>query len=113
MWLTALTSANKMISEVGGTSIGDRTMLDALIPAENKLRDALNSGSNPINAFGEAVKTAETFAMQTVNMSGSRSVDSINCKVLLLYAKFILYTSYVYLDSRQNYNLFIIYVYRH
>ncbi|XP_077271845.1 uncharacterized protein LOC143902635 [Temnothorax americanus] len=81
MWLTALTSANKMMSEVSGTSIGDRTMLDALIPAENKLRDALNSGSSPVNAFGEAVKAAETFAMQTVHMSGAFSVDSANCKI--------------------------------
>lgn len=95
MWLTALTSANKMISEFGGTSRSNRTMLDALISAENKLRDALNSGSSPVNAFGEAVKTAETFAMQTVNMSGSRTVNST--KVLLLYAKYILYTSYVYI----------------
>lgn len=81
MWLTALTSANKMLSEVSGTSIGDRTMLDALISVENKLRDALNSGSNAVNAFGEAVKAAESFAMQTVHTSGSdRTVDSINCK---------------------------------
>lgn len=58
-------------------------MLDALIPAENKLRDALSSGLNPVNAFGEAVKAAETFAMQTVYMSGSLSIDSTNnCKVL-------------------------------
>ncbi|XP_011703663.1 PREDICTED: putative 3,4-dihydroxy-2-butanone kinase [Wasmannia auropunctata] len=71
MWLTALTSANKMLSEVSGTSIGDRTMLDALISVENKLRDALNSGSNAVNAFGEAVKAAESFAMQTVHTSGS------------------------------------------
>lgn len=81
MWLTALTSANKMISEVSGTSRGDRTMLDALIPAENELRDALNSGSSPVDAFGEAVKAAETFAMQTVHMSKSRSDGSTNCKV--------------------------------
>lgn len=80
MWLTVLTFANKMISEVGGTSIADNhTILDALIFVENKLRDALNSGSSPVNAFGEAVKAAETFAMQTV----ARSVDSTNCKVLL------------------------------
>ncbi|XP_011880660.1 PREDICTED: putative 3,4-dihydroxy-2-butanone kinase isoform X2 [Vollenhovia emeryi] len=76
MWLAALTSANKMISEVSGASIGDRTMLDALIPAENRLTQALNSGSNSVDAFGEAVKAAETFAMQTVHMSGTRSADS-------------------------------------
>lgn len=80
MWLTALTSANERISEITGTSIGDR-MLDALVAVENKLRVTLNCGSNPINAFGEAVKAAETFAMQTVHMSGFRSVNATNCKV--------------------------------
>lgn len=90
MWLTALTSANKIISEVSGTSLGDRTMLDALISAENKLRDALNSGLSPVNAFGEAVKAAETFAMQTVHMSGS-PVDSTNFKVLFcIYISFFI-----------------------
>ncbi|KAL0108763.1 hypothetical protein PUN28_014120 [Cardiocondyla obscurior] len=75
MWLAALTSANKVISEVNKISPSDRTMLDALIPAENKLRDALNCGLNSVNAFGEAVKAAETSAMQTVYMSGSHSTD--------------------------------------
>lgn len=71
-----------MISEVSGTSIGERSMLDALIPAQHKLRDALTLGSSPIDAFGEAVKAAETSAMQTVHMSGSHPVDSTYCKVL-------------------------------
>lgn len=95
MWLTALTSANKMLSEVSETSIGNRTMLDALIPAENKLRDALNSGSSPISAFGEAVKAAETFAMQTVNMSDSRSADSTNCKVFYC-TMYMFYIRHIY-----------------
>lgn len=80
MWLSVLTSANERISEVSGTSIGERSMLDALIPAQHKLRDALNLGSKPIDAFGEAVKAAETSAMQTVHISGSHSVDSTICK---------------------------------
>jgi len=110
MWLTALTSANKMISEISRTSIGDRTMLDALIPAENKLKDALSSGLNPINAFGEAVKAAETFAMQTIHMSGSLSFDSTNNYKVLFEHFNVLYT-YVhhtynsYLNFEQNYNL--------
>jgi len=82
MWLTALTSANKTISEVSRISIGNQTMLGALISAENKLRDALNSSSSPVNAFGEAVKAAEIFAMQTVHMSGSSFVSSTNHKTL-------------------------------
>jgi len=109
MWLNALTAANKTISEISGTSIGDRTMLGALISAENKLRDALNSGLNPVNAFGEAVKAAETFAMQTVQMSGSSCIDSVNCKVLLymIYIHFV-YIICIYLNLKQNDNLYML-----
>ncbi|XP_020290803.1 putative 3,4-dihydroxy-2-butanone kinase [Pseudomyrmex gracilis] len=67
MWLIALTSANETVAEVSGISVGDRTLLDALVPVEIKLRDALDSGSNPVDAFAEAVNAAETSAMQTVN----------------------------------------------
>ncbi|XP_029678738.1 folliculin isoform X2 [Formica exsecta] len=73
MWLTVLTSANKMISEVSGALIGERSMLDALIPAQYKLKDALNLGLSPTDAFGEAVKAAETSAIQTVHVSESHS----------------------------------------
>ncbi|XP_072757656.1 folliculin [Anoplolepis gracilipes] len=78
MWLIVLTSANEVISEVSGTLIGERSMLNALIPAQHKLRDALNSGLSPINAFGEAVQAAETSAMQTVHMSKLHPIDSTN-----------------------------------
>lgn len=90
MWLNVLTSANKTVSEVSGTLIGERSMLNALILVQNKLRDALNLGLSPIDAFGEAVKAAETSAMQTVYMSKSHSVDSTNCKVL--FNMFYIYT---------------------
>lgn len=99
MWLIVLTFTNKMISEVSGMSMADRIVLDALVSAENKLRDALNSDSTPVNAFGEAVKAAETFAMQTVSSrSGSRSVGSTNYKVsctcCMMYMDFV----HTYLD---------------
>lgn len=80
MWLNVLTSANKTVSEISGTLIGERSMLNALIPVQNKLRDALNLGLSPIDAFGEAVKAAEISAMQTVHILKSHSVDSTNCK---------------------------------
>lgn len=72
MWLTALASANRIASEVSGISIGDRSMLDALISMELKLRDALDSGLNPVIAFGKAVEAAETSAMQTLHMPERR-----------------------------------------
>jgi len=113
MWLTALTAANKMISEISGTLIGDRAMLSALISAENKLRDALNSGLNPVNAFGEAVKAVETFAMQTVQMSGSCCIDSINCTHKVLFDcityTFCIHRMYIFkLNLRQNNNLYML-----
>lgn len=64
-------------------------MLDALIPAQYKLKDALNLGLSPTDAFGEAVKAAETSAMQTVHVSESHSVDSTNCKVLFNFNIFL------------------------
>lgn len=97
MWLNVLTFANKTISEVSGTLIGERSMLNALIPVQHKLRDALNLGLNPVNAFGEAVKAAETSAMQTVHMSKSHPVDSTNCKVL-----FNMFHTYILCDIGLN-----------
>lgn len=97
MWLNVLTFANKTISEVSGTLIGERSMLNALIPAQHKLRDALNLGLNPVNAFGEAVKAAETSAMQTVHVSKSHPVDSTNCKVL-----FNMFHTYILCDIGLN-----------
>lgn len=87
MWLTALTSANATISKASDASIGDRTILDALIPAEHKLKDALDSGLNPISAFGEAVQTAETSAMQTVYMLNSQSANSGKVLLILLHVQ--------------------------
>lgn len=83
MWLTALTSANRVISEVNGISTGDRSMLDALVPAELNLKDALDFGLNPIDAFGKAVEAAETSAMQTLHMPEHR-FGFTSHKVLLI-----------------------------
>lgn len=79
MWLVALTSANRTVAEVSGISVGDRTLLDVLIPVELKLKEALDSGLNPVDAFAEAVNAAETSAMQTVN--SPIFPDSTNHKV--------------------------------
>lgn len=97
MWLTALTSANERISEFSETLIDDQIILDALISVENKFRVALNCGSNSVNAFGEAVKAAETFAMQTVDTSGFRSVNSTNCKVIAWL--YVICIQYIYIDG--------------
>ncbi|KAL2736072.1 triokinase/FMN cyclase-like [Vespula maculifrons] len=65
-WLNALIAGNKVISEFGKVSFGDRTMLDPLISAQNVLSNSLDIQMHPIQAFGEAVKAAEKCAIQTV-----------------------------------------------
>lgn len=45
-------------------------MLDALVPVERGLRNALDAGLSPVDAFGEAVDAAEASAMQTVRKPG-------------------------------------------
>ncbi|XP_046825465.1 triokinase/FMN cyclase-like [Vespa crabro] len=65
-WLNALIAGNKVISEFGKVSFGDRTMLDPLMSAQNMLSNALDAKMHPIQAFGEAVKAAEKCAIQTI-----------------------------------------------
>jgi len=99
------------------------TMLDILICAEYKLRDVLDSGLNPVDAFEEVVNAIETFALQTVHIARLHSVNPTDHKVLLhfkiLYIKlsFSLRISYVhdiYINIYKNYNLYIqIYNYRY
>ncbi|XP_032671436.1 putative 3,4-dihydroxy-2-butanone kinase isoform X2 [Odontomachus brunneus] len=72
MWWSALTSANQIISEATDLSVGDRSMMDALIPAELSLKDALDSGLSPVDAFRKAVEAAESSAEQTLNMPQTR-----------------------------------------
>ncbi|XP_015191490.1 PREDICTED: triokinase/FMN cyclase-like isoform X2 [Polistes dominula] len=71
-WLNALTEGNKVISEFGQVSFGDRTMLDPLIAAQNELSSALDAKMHPIEAFGQAVKAAEKCAAQTLNVRAYR-----------------------------------------
>ncbi|KAG7202444.1 hypothetical protein KM043_018746 [Ampulex compressa] len=76
MWLSAFKAGNDMICNLGGLSIGNRTMLDALIPAERKLTDALNNNIDSIEAFGEAVKAAEESAKQTIYVKTSSNEEN-------------------------------------
>lgn len=76
-WLTVLTRANEMLS---GESSGTTT-LDALTCAEHKLRDALGSGLNPVDAFGEVVGATEAFAVQTAHRPELHSTNSTRHKM--------------------------------
>ncbi|XP_012283909.1 triokinase/FMN cyclase isoform X2 [Orussus abietinus] len=81
IWLEALTSGNDAISEFGKASRGDRTMLDPLLAAQDKLCDLLSTNCHPIIAFGEAVKAAETQAIKTRRMPATVGRASlVKCK---------------------------------
>ncbi|KAI4498142.1 hypothetical protein M0802_006628 [Mischocyttarus mexicanus] len=76
-WLNGLIAGNKVISEFGKVSVGDRTMLDPLMAAQDVLSNTLDAKMHPIQAFGEAVKAAEKCAIQTLYMRASRGCASL------------------------------------
>ncbi|XP_053995100.1 uncharacterized protein LOC128885211 [Hylaeus volcanicus] len=71
MWLNALVMANKEIGQFQLFDVGDKTMITALTTIQFYLANALNENTDPINAFGVAVKAAENFAMNTVHVQSS------------------------------------------
>ncbi|CAG9239723.1 Dihydroxyacetone kinase, ATP-dependent [Paraburkholderia tropica] len=67
-WAQALRGAIDAISELGGAKAGDRTMLDALIPASDAFESALKQGLDARRAWAEAVTAAEHGAQATAHM---------------------------------------------
>src|SRR5262249_26872005 len=57
-WAEAFTAGCAAITELGGAGPGDRTMLDALLPAAEAFRDALAGG------VGVALRAAATAAQE-------------------------------------------------
>lgn len=55
----ALAAAGEAIMELGGAREGDRTMLDALVPAAEAFAAALDRGEAPASAWASAVAAAE------------------------------------------------------
>lgn len=68
MWLNVLSAGNKAIIEYGQAAARDRTMLDSLLTAEDHLAEALKINLHPIRAFRDAVKAAESKAIETIKM---------------------------------------------
>jgi dihydroxyacetone kinase len=68
-WAAAMCSAADAIGELGGAKPGDRTMLDALVPAAEAFERALNAGSSASTAWAAAVRAAETGAQETAQMT--------------------------------------------
>ncbi|MBN3786842.1 dihydroxyacetone kinase family protein [Burkholderia sp. Ac-20353] len=68
-WAAAMAGAADAISELGGAKPGDRTMLDALVPAVTAFERGLKSGHDVAQAWATAVSAAESGAENTSHMT--------------------------------------------
>ncbi|KWK88181.1 dihydroxyacetone kinase [Burkholderia ubonensis] len=68
-WATAFRGAVESIGELGGARAGDRTMLDALVPAVDAFDRALEDDRNGAAAWAVAVEAAERGAQETARMT--------------------------------------------
>jgi dihydroxyacetone kinase len=73
LWGEALAAAAEAISRLGDARIGDRTMLDALLPAAEALASA---GTDPRAAHAAAVKAAAAGAAATAAVASRRGRSS-------------------------------------
>jgi dihydroxyacetone kinase len=75
-WADAFAAGCARIGEVGGASPGDRTMLDALVPASEAFSSAIRSGQPPAAALALAATAAERGAEATSNLTPRRGRSS-------------------------------------
>lgn len=75
-WAEALQAGAAGIGELGGAAVGDRTMLDALVPAAEALMSGLHAGTSPMAALNQAVAAAERGAEATGSMTPRRGRSS-------------------------------------
>jgi dihydroxyacetone kinase-like protein len=68
----ALGAAIEGIRELGAAAPGDKTMVDALVPAEEALRSELDSGADVEQALAAAAEAADEGAHATVPMQARR-----------------------------------------
>jgi dihydroxyacetone kinase len=71
-WSAAFLSGCNGIAELGGAKPGDRTMLDALLPAAHTFADAIRSKVEYPIAWGSAVRAARDGATATQTMLARR-----------------------------------------
>ncbi len=75
-WADAFRSGCEGVIELGGAGRGDRTMLDALLPASDALNDALAHGRPPREALAAAAEAAELGAKATSTLTPRRGRSS-------------------------------------
>jgi len=75
-WADAVLAGCQGIIELGGAGRGDRTMLDALLPARDALTEALTNGSLVADALSAAADAAEYGATATAELTPRRGRSS-------------------------------------
>ena len=75
-WPGAFRAGCEGITELGGAKPGDRTMLDALIPASVALAASFQAGRSPAEALKEVVAAAESGARATASMNPRKGRSS-------------------------------------
>ena len=75
-WARAVLVGCEAISDIGGASAGDRTMLDALLPFASTLSAALEQSRSVVEALESAVGAAEAGAAATAQMFPRRGRSS-------------------------------------
>lgn len=68
----AFTQGVEGIKKMGRSEAGEKTMLDAWIPAVQALRAAAERGASPIEAFTEAAQAAKQGMLDTVPMTATK-----------------------------------------
>jgi dihydroxyacetone kinase len=75
-WAEAFEAGCEGLAELGGAARGDRTMLDALLPAAEAFRAAVRSGRSPAEALRAAAAAAAAGAHATAAMLPRRGRSS-------------------------------------
>jgi dihydroxyacetone kinase phosphoprotein-dependent L subunit len=68
----AVEDGNATIQRLGGAQVGDKTMLDALVPAAAALRAAADAGAAPVEALAAAATAADDGARSTADLVARR-----------------------------------------
>jgi dihydroxyacetone kinase-like protein len=85
--IAMLRAAIEGIKQRGKAEIGDKTLLDALVPAVDKLEERLSAGARPADALFEAASVARSSAESTREMlakkgrasyAGERSIGTLD-----------------------------------
>ena len=75
-WAKAVLDGCNAISSIGGANLGDRTMLDALMPFARTFATALDQGRSSTDALEAAASAAESGAAATAGMIPRRGRSS-------------------------------------